>query len=369
MGENKYSKKIVEFHILQSFPVSCLNRDDVGSPKTALIGGVPRARVSSQCWKRAIRLAMRDFSGVNLAIRTKYVYGKIYDACIAKGATEEQAKKCAYFKEKKDKKGKQGKAEAENTETEPVSEKKSETLLFITAQEIDEIAEAYKVRGWKPVENPLSMLKNEKAVLRDGIDIALFGRMMADAPNLNVEAAASFSHAISTHKATNEIEFFTAIDDLPKEGETGSAHMGSLEFNSAVYYRYIQIDLGQLYINLGEPEDSIMEQAVEAFAKALFIAVPIARQKTQSGYTSWDYARVLIRKGQGVQLSFETPVKIKENSDGGYLQPSIDAVRNQLEKREKQYGSLFGKIADFEFGTENGLNIDALIDSIKGKML
>lgn len=364
MGE--YSKKIVEFHILQSFPVSCLNRDDVGSPKTALIGGVPRARVSSQCWKRAIRLAMRDFSGVSLAMRTKYVYDKIYEACIAKGATEKQAKKCAYFKVKKDKKEK---TEAENTETEHDSEKKSETLLFITAQEIDEIAEAYKDGDWKPAKDPLSILKKERknAASLDGMDIALFGRMMADAPNLNVEAAASFSHAISTHKAANEIDFFTAVDDLQKEGETGSAHMGSLEYNSATYYRYIQLDLGQLYENLGRPDDTLMANAVEAFAKALFIAVPIARQKTQSGYASWDYARILIRKGQGVQLSFETPVR--RNSDGGYLQPSIDAVRNQLEKREEQYGFLFGKIADFEFGTENGLNIDELIDAIKDKML
>ena len=368
MDENKYSKKIVEFHILQSFPVSCLNRDDVGSPKTAFIGGVPRARVSSQCWKRAIRLAMRDYSGVNLAMRTKYFFDKIYEACISKGATEEQAKKCAYFKDK-DKKDKKGKAEEAKEETALNAEKKSKTLYLITDQEIKYVAKEYEENGWKPKESPISMLKKfrKNADLLDGMDIALFGRMMADAPNLNVEAAASFSHAISTHKAANEIDFFTAVDDLQKEGETGSAHMGSLEYNSATYYRYIQLDLGQLYENLGRPDDTLMANAVEAFAKALFIAVPIARQKTQAGYSSWDYARILIRKGQGVQLSFETPVR--RNSDGGYLQPSIDAVRNQLEKREKQYGSLFGKIADFEFGTENGLNIDALIEAIKGKML
>ena len=368
MDENKYSKKIVEFHILQSFPVSCLNRDDVGSPKTAFIGGVPRARVSSQCWKRAIRLAMRDYSGVNLAMRTKYFSDKIYEACIAKGATEEQAKKCAYFKDK-DKKDKKGKAEEEKAESELDLEEKSATLLFISGKEIEEIAEAYKDSGWKPAKDAISMLKKERknAASLDGMDIALFGRMMADAPNLNVEAAASFSHAISTHKAANEIDFFTAVDDLQKEGETGSAHMGSLEYNSATYYRYIQLDLGQLYENLGKPDDELMANAVEAFAKALFIAVPIARQKTQAGYSSWDYAKVFIRKGQGVQLSFETPVK--SSAGGGYLQPSIKEVQSQLEKKEKQYGSLFGKIAEFEFGTENGLNIDDLIKAIKGKML
>ena len=78
-----FSKKI-EFHILQSFPVSCLNRDDVGSPKTAVIGGVTRARVSSQCWKRAVRLSLRDL-GVKLGLRTKKIEQTLTEILINKG--------------------------------------------------------------------------------------------------------------------------------------------------------------------------------------------------------------------------------------------------------------------------------------------
>ena len=81
----------VEFHILQSFPVSCLNRDDVGAPKSAMIGGVSRARVSSQCWKRHVRLALQDL-GVKIGVRTKQVAGMLAEACETKGATPEQAK-------------------------------------------------------------------------------------------------------------------------------------------------------------------------------------------------------------------------------------------------------------------------------------
>jgi len=112
----------------------------------------------------------------------------------------------------------------------------------------------------------------------DGLDIALFGRMVAQASELNVEAAASFSHALSTHKVSNEVEFFTALDDLAEE--PGSAHMGSLEFNSATYYRYISLDLGQLYESL---EGEGIETAIEAFTKALFVAVPSARQNNPVG--------------------------------------------------------------------------------------
>src|SRR5690606_22725177 len=134
----------------------------------------------------------------------------------------------------------------------------------------------------------------------DALDIALFGRMVAKAAEMNVEAAASFSHAISTHKVSNEVEFFTALDDL--QTEPGSAHMGSLEFNSATYYRYISLDLGQLAQTLGEDD---MTRAVEAFTNALFVAVPNARQTTQSGASPWEFSRVLLRRGQRRQVPFE----------------------------------------------------------------
>lgn len=67
---NPLTNARIEFHILQSFPVTCLNRDDVGAPKTAVVGGVTRARVSSQCWKRQVRLALPNF-GIKIALRTK----------------------------------------------------------------------------------------------------------------------------------------------------------------------------------------------------------------------------------------------------------------------------------------------------------
>lgn len=83
----------IEFHILQSFPVTCLNRDDVGAPKTAIVGGVQRARVSSQAWKRPVRMAMQDF-GAKLGVRTKHVAKTIAQACVDLGATDEQASTC-----------------------------------------------------------------------------------------------------------------------------------------------------------------------------------------------------------------------------------------------------------------------------------
>src|SRR5690606_18414342 len=252
---NAYRNTRIEFHILQSFPVTCLNRDDVGAPKSAIVGGVSRARVSSQCWKRQVRLAMPEF-GIKLAARTKHSESLFSKACIEAGASEEQAQACGQ---------------------KIASQLIDDTLLFISETEAKAFAEFAKEKEFDEAKlKDKDLAKVAKKALNpavDALDIALFGRMVAKAAEMNVEAAASFSHAISTHKVSNEVEFFTALDDL--QTEPGSAHMGSLEFNSATYYRYISLDLGQLAQTLGEDD---MTRAVEAFTKALFVAVPNARQ-------------------------------------------------------------------------------------------
>lgn len=338
-SNNPFSHYRIEFHILQSFPATCLNRDDVGAPKTALIGGNTRARVSSQCWKRQVRLSMQDF-GVKLGIRSKRIADYLAKACIALGADEKAATACGT----------------------KISEAFSkDTLFFFSDNEAAAFAEYASENDFDAAKlNDKELQKIAKKALNpsvDGLDIALFGRMVAQAAELNVEAAASFSHAISTHKVSNEVEFFTALDDLAEE--PGSAHMGSLEFNSATYYRYVSLDLGQLWESLGS--DGIAE-AVAAFTKALFVAVPSARQTTQSGASPWEFAKIYIRKGQRLQVPFETAVKA---NNGGYLKPSITELTDYLAKKEILAGSLFGKEREFTFGDDTSFTIDHLVQELK----
>ena len=387
-SNNPFKNTHVEFHILQSFPVTCLNRDDVGAPKTAIIGGSTRARVSSQCWKRPVRLAMQEF-GIKLATRTKLIDALITKACLAEGATPIQAEAM-------------GKLVSAELSGESDTEKGA-TLLFLSASEVNAFArkmkefkfsfdeldakikaqkdelKALKAKQKKKEEFNAHDIKDKEAALKviqttrniskmftagfspgvDGLDIALFGRMVAKASTMNVEAAASFSHAISTHKVSNEVEFFTAIGDLSGE-ESGADHMGSLEFNSATYYRYISLDLGQLWQTL---QGVAFTSAVEAFIKALFVAIPSARQTTQSGASPWDFAKVFIRKGQRLQVPFETAVRQKE---GGFLQPSIAALKEYLEKKKKLAGSLFGAQAEYTWGEDENFSIDDLLVAVTG---
>ena len=342
MGSNPFAGVKVEYHILQSFPVTCLNRDDVGAPKSAIVGGVQRARVSSQCWKRQVRLSLHEM-GVKLAVRTKKVNELVNEACLAAGATEEQASACSE---------KIGKLLS------------NDTLFFFTHREAAAYAEVAKSHGFdlsgvsdKPFEKEIRSAS--KAALDpnlEGLDIALFGRMVAQDSSMDIQAAASFAHAISTHKVSNELEFFTALDDL--EGDKGAAHMGSLEYNSATYYRYVSLDLGQLYSSL-HGED--ISSAVAAFTKALFLAVPAARQATQSGASTWDYARVYVRRGQRLQVSCDAPVKQRGE---GFVKPSVDYINTYLDEKENMFGSLFGKISRHTIGNGTGYSIDNLVSDL-----
>jgi len=135
--------------------------------------------------------------------------------------------------------------------------------------------------------------------------------------------------------------------------------MGSLEFNSATYYRYVCLDIGQLWENLAGQN---IPESIDAFVKALYLAVPGARQTTQSGACPWEFARVYIRKGQRLQVPFETAVKAK---NGGFFEASKEELCNYLDKKEKLAGSLFGKLSAFTFGEDENFNIDKLIESIK----
>lgn len=336
---NPFKNTRIEFHILQSFPVTCLNRDDVGAPKTAIVGGVQRARVSSQAWKRSVRLAMHDF-GAKLGVRTKSVTKLIADSCAEVGASDEQAIQCG---------------------EKLASFIVDDTLLFFTSNEAKAFAAYAKENDFEADKlkdkETYKVAKKSLNPALEGVDIALFGRMVAKAADLNMEAATSFAHAISTHKVSNEVEFFTALDDLATA--PGSAHMGSLEFNSATYYRYVGLDLGQLFQSM---DGQLLPETVEQFTKALFVAIPAARQTTQSGASPWAFAKILVRKGQPLQIPFETAVKSK---DGGFLQSSIDELKAWLSKQEKMHGSLFGKLGEYSYGEEDDFSIDDLVSSLK----
>jgi CRISPR system Cascade subunit CasC len=332
--------KLIELHILQSFPVSCLNRDDVGSPKSAVFGGVTRARLSSQSLKRAVRLLARSESSEFQGIRSRFLLEPFTKALLAAGLDEtaaaEKAKLiCEAF----------SKVDAKKPD-------QVTTAVYLSPSETQQIAAAVAAG-----DEPKKAIK--KVDRLDSADIALFGRMVANDATLNVEGAAMFSHALSTHAASNEIDFFSSVDDLKGDAEDAGAGMiGTLEFNSATYYRYTAINLAQFACekNLGKLTSDQRRTILKDFIRATLTAIPGARQNSMNAATlPFEVLGIRKDKGQPLQLTnaFESPVK----ANGKGLQvTSLAAMKEHLASLEKTWGSLGEKLWLTEIGLDSFLD-------------
>lgn len=340
--------KLIELHILQSFPVSCLNRDDVGAPKSAIFGGAMRARISSQCLKRAIRLYAKELCPELFAgERSKLIVRPIADVVQKCGASPDKALDAA--KKFCDELAKFDEAAFKKNPNLP----KVKTLMFLSRAEREEAGKALAalIR-----ENPDDKTLDKKiqsaagkiqgAKLKDAADIALFGRMVATDHSLTVEGAAMFSHALSTHRADNDIDFYTAVDDLQHEDpdvkdedRAGSGMMGTLEFTSAVYYRYVGLNVGLLAddAHLGALSADDRRRVVDAFLRATVLAVPGARKNSMNANTLPGYVLGLVKEqSQPLQLvnAFEKPAA----SRNGLMKLSIDALKEHHEQLKKTWG-------------------------------
>lgn len=328
--------KLIELHILQSFPVSCLNRDDVGAPKTAIFGGASRARISSQCLKRAIRELAQDlspklFAGNRSRLIITPLAKRLKDRKVAEAKADEVAKQVGDYLATLD-----DAAEKKGT-------LKVKTLMFLSSAEMDSLAEALaetlkKDPKAKDLEKTVAKAC-KSAALKDAADIAIFGRMVASDHSLTLDGAGLFSHALSTHRADNDIDFFSAVDDLQEAEESGAGMTGTLEFTSGTYYRYAALNLDLLgdAAHLGALTPAERKEVVGTFLHAAIRAVPNARKNSMNSNTLPGYVLGLVNhKGQPLQLvnAFEKPVASKN----GLMDASIIALKAHHEQMKNTWG-------------------------------
>ena len=359
-------KTLIEIHVLQNFAPSNLNRDDTGAPKDALFGGTRRARISSQCIKRSVRdffCHKREdgiFSPDEIGVRTKRIYQAIADLLKEKRDISDTITKAktalSYLKIK------------------PKNEK-TQYLLFLSPKEIKDFANAID-EYWEqivgePIETDNSELdeetpdtvsleeqkpkkgkKNKKpnipkefqekleSVLNGGksIDIALFGRMLADIPEKNQNAACQVAHAISTHAVEREFDYYTAIDDLKPDDTAGSDMIGTVEFNSACFYRYAVVDLEALNKNLHD-DSELTNKSIRAFLEAFIISEPTGKQNSFAAHNPPEFIAISVRHNAGprnLANAFETAVFPKKGES--LTRKSAD----ELVKKAKSLQSAFG---------------------------
>jgi CRISPR system Cascade subunit CasC len=429
-------KTMIEIHILQNFAPSNLNRDDTGAPKDAFFGGTRRARISSQCIKRAIRQyfnQMKDlkvFLPEELADRTKRLFGELKRILSDRGrqATEidlkiEMALNSMGFKLKGE---------------------KSEYLLFLGKSEISRLADLID-KKWNEIGDPIARVsaiklnikeglptgngsdeklkaifyflkilddkpikedelvaiennideileilvshfeiiellndemllgkgkkrkKSEMAewekmiqeILKEGkkgvsplgkaflgvldggkaVDVALFGRMLADMPEKNQYAACQVAHAISTHAVEREFDFYTAVDDLKPEDTAGADMMGTVEFNSACFYRYAVVDWEKLVINL-QNDKELAVKGLKAFLQGFVVAEPTGMQNTFAAHNPPEFVVVSVRSNtapRSLANAFETAVRVKK--DESLTKESAGRLSSKAVALDKLYGT------------------------------
>ena len=367
----------LELHILQNFAPSNLNRDDTGSPKDCELGGVRRARISSQCYKRAIREAFvthRLLDEDERATRTKRLVEAVADQVVAATKIDPERARLAVVCAL-------GGAKL-TAELKPEGDHqvwKTQYLLFLPSRVVAELAGlvaehlealtpppagAEESKAEKPAkgkaakskkqekteakdEVPVELRKQIERLLADGSrtpELGLFGRMIADAPEWNVDAACQVAHAISTHRVSMEFDFYTAIDDLKREDTAGSDMMGTIPFNSACFYRYLVVDVADLEKNLGgdAAAHAQAKKTLAALLRAAVLAIPSGKQNSMAAHNPPSFVLIDVRDGgapRSLANAFVSPVRPDQGENGDLVARSVVKLGELLAALDGVYGT------------------------------
>ncbi len=357
----------VELHMIQNFAPSNLNRDDTGSPKECEFGGYRRARISSQCLKRAVRMRFPEILPAHeLATRSKRVVTERAVPLLVQMGHEAPMARAALER-----------ALAAVT-LEVNEDAETQYLLFLANSEIEALVQACH-RNFtalsKAVEKSAKSKKEAQKEIPDEVrkaidtvldggkaaDLALFGRMIADLPEKNRDAAAQVAHAISTNRVSPEFDYYTAVDDLNPKGETGAGMIGTVEFNSACFYRYANVDLAQLAYNLKSDTD-LAGRTLEAFMRASIEAVPSGKQNSMAAQNPPSFVMAVVRSAGLWSLAnaFLNPVVPDENED--LVRKSIGRIDDHWGALTRMYGT--SSIAGVHFAMTEAAETPRLGDAL-----
>lgn len=322
--------RFMQLHLLTSYPPSNLNRDDLGRPKTAEMGGATRLRISSQSLKRAWRTSpvFEEAAKGHVGTRTKEmgrrICKRLMEGEIAEKKAREWSRKIAeQF----------GKAKGSKDDGKP-EWLEIEQLAHFSPEEIEHINKLTDIlieRGTEPTDEELELLREKPAAA----DIALFGRMLAAKPKYNVEAAAQVAHAITIHQVAVEDDFFTAVDDL-NEGveDVGAGHMGETEFGAGLFYLYICVDRRSLLENLGGDEE-LARRTLAALVEAAVKVSPTGKQNSfaSRAYASFALCETGDQQPRSLSVAFLQPVR-----GTSLLEEGIQRLMDTRDRMNHVYG-------------------------------
>lgn len=328
----------IDIYVIQNVPSNNINRDDTGSPKTAFYGGVQRARVSSQAWKRAMRQMFPSLlKDDSLGVRTKFAIDLIADKIVEKRpdlADRADNLSVAVLT------ATGVKVKTSDRKGESEGSLATEYLIFIAQSEMDKMADlAIK---WADdnvgIVKVNAQMKKEVSAIFHGsqaVDIALFGRMLADAPDLNTDASAQVAHAISVDRVIQEYDYFTAVDDCAPEDNAGAGMIGTVSFNSSTLYRYATVNLDSFFEQIKDVNAAIA--GISAFVEAFIRSMPTGKQNTFANRTLPDVVALRFRELQPFNPvgAFEKPVCPSEDKSVSSL--AIERLAEKIAEVEESF--------------------------------
>lgn len=375
--------RFLQLHLLTVYPPSNPNRDDQGRPKTAIVGGAPRLRLSSQSIKRAVRTSdvfARALHG-HKGERTQRLGRVVLDHLAAEGADPERAREIAtaiaavFGKPKGD-----GSALTEQLAFVSPEERAAALALsdrMLADPELFRAAAAKKKKGGaEDGSGGYAIPKEQVLQTADGAaDVAMFGRMLADAPQFNREAAVQVSHAFTTHQAIVEDDFYTAVDDLKSPAEdTGAGFVGDAGFGSGVFYLYACVDCDLLERNLAGDRE-IAGRSVAALIEALATATPSGKRNSFAHHSRASYLRAEWGQAQPRSLAgaFFRPVTGHEHLEGetgaarDVLRASVTMLERTADAIDRAYGPSCEAVGTMDLGDGRG-SLQEVVAFVRGRM-
>ena len=365
--------RFIDLHVIQSLPFANLNRDDTNSVKTVQFGGVNRTRISSQSWKRAIRLDVEQALGQQ-ALRTRRLAEAIHrhlhedlswpsELATRAGIYTVMASSVGAKAPKPKKNGDvpdDGEADVPwgTNAMVYVPEAAIVELGAIATEHRDQLQAAtdLKSHDGKAIAAAKSVLPGDRIddVLRsrNGI-INLMGRMLAELDRAGVDGAVQVAHVISTHATDVEIDYFSAVDDITEAwgDQTGSAHMGHNEYSAGTFYRYTTIDVAELLRNVGGTDDA--RELAQTFLTAAISALPQAKKNSTAPHTFPDLIAMAVRADRPLSYvsAFEPPVG--QQTGEGYTAASIRELNDYAGALNKLMGSSRAPLVKAYAGTSS----------------
>jgi CRISPR system Cascade subunit CasC len=334
--------KFLQIHLLTAYSPSNLNRDDLGRPKTAMFGNTQRLRVSSQSLKRVWREAFKPSLDGEHGVRSKravieYFYQPLLQAGVSEKDAFEYSKSLGpHFGKLKveDEKKAKDKTDAEKLKAH-LKNIELETLVFLGNDELASLTALVKTLSSEKRAPKAEELRALRAKPK-AADIAMFGRMLADSPEFNVEAAVQVAHAITVHTVEVEDDYFTAVDDLNRADESGSSHIGESGFGAGLFYSYICVDRDLLVENVSG-DVALASKAIDGLLRAACTVSPTGKQNSHASRARALYAQAELGDAQPRQLSFAF-LKPLDESNQDLAANTIKALEDSQSKMDAVYG-------------------------------